>query len=291
MNDIVMLCESWTSECSDLNVEGYAEPFCKHRKRKKGAKTDSGGIVCYFRNEIVQGITEIEWNFEDGMCFKLDKHFFNMTDDVFLLCVYMRSNTSTREDINDGLNCYDILYEQVAKFSRQGGLIVVGDFNARSGVREECLIGGLDERDMSVANEFINPFYEYESENNRKICIEDVLANDMTIDRMNADSTVNDYGNRLVQLCMTCDMLIMNGRAGKDKGKGTWTFCNHRGESVIDYVICNKPVLNNFKNFHVHDVNCISDHCILSFQLCIDKFVPRNVDKSTHYCNNKWKEE
>ena len=273
--DIFMFCESWTRKCSYLDVNNFSKPFCKHRKRKKLAKSDSGGIVCYFKNNIVGGVTDIDWDFEDGMCFKLDKNFFKMSKDLFLHCVYMRSNALTREDVSDGLNCYDVLCDQVASVSEHGGVIVAGDFNARLGYMKECLINELGERD-SISNEvheFVNPSFDSESLNERKILIRDIVANDMSVERANADTKTNEYGNRLVQLCMTCDLIILNGRAGSDRGKGELTFCNHRGESAIDYVLCDKCAMYKIKNFDVHDVNCLSDHCLLSFEICIDECI------------------
>ena len=101
----------------------------------------------------------VDWDFEDGMCFKLDKNFFKMTEDIFLLCVYMRSNASTREDVSDGLNCYDVLCDQIASVSEHGGVIVVGDFNARSGVRNECLLDGTNESENDEVHGFVNTYY------------------------------------------------------------------------------------------------------------------------------------
>ena len=42
----------------------------------------------------------------------------------------------------------------------------------------------------------------------------------MSVDKANADKKTNKYGNSLVQLCMTCDLIILNGRAESDRGKG-----------------------------------------------------------------------
>ena len=52
------------------------------------------------------GVTELDWDFEDGLVFKLDKNLFGWDKDSYLFCVYMRDSRSTRKDINDGLNCY-----------------------------------------------------------------------------------------------------------------------------------------------------------------------------------------
>ena len=63
--DIVMLNETWTNVNSDIKLSGYKH-FCKHRFRKKGGKRDSGGIVIYIKEEIFEGISEVDWDFEDA---------------------------------------------------------------------------------------------------------------------------------------------------------------------------------------------------------------------------------
>ena len=75
-NDIVLLSETWTNEKHDLGVNEFAEPLCKHRIRKKNAKRDSGGLVCYFKKYLFDGVSEIKWEFEDGVCIRLDRYFF-----------------------------------------------------------------------------------------------------------------------------------------------------------------------------------------------------------------------
>lgn len=41
----------------------------------------------------------------------------------------------------------------------------------------------------------------------------------------------NRYGRRLVELCRTHALYIMNGRVGQDRGNGAWTT---RNKSVLD---------------------------------------------------------
>ena len=53
----------------------------------------------------------------------------------------------------------------------------------------------------------------------------------------------------------------------KDKGKGLFTFNNHKGKSTIDYVLCDKISIYNVLDFKVHPVNEYSDHAIVSFNL------------------------
>ena len=53
--DIVFLSETWTNDSSEVDIEGFAKPICKHRKRKRTGKRDSGGLCCYFRKDIFSG--------------------------------------------------------------------------------------------------------------------------------------------------------------------------------------------------------------------------------------------
>ena len=59
---------------------------------------------------------------------------------MYPLLVYMRPSNSTRDDLNDGIDCYSILLEQIAKVSRHGCVVVAGDMNARTADRLECVL-------------------------------------------------------------------------------------------------------------------------------------------------------
>ena len=135
--DFVFISEAWTNESSSVDIEGF-KSYCKHRKRRKRAKRDSGGVVAYVKEEYVNRVHEEEWDYEDGLCFELDKAFFGLKEDIFVLCVYMKPNASSRECINVDVDCYDVLEEKLADVSDRGGVIVMGDMNARTGEKEEC---------------------------------------------------------------------------------------------------------------------------------------------------------
>ena len=88
-NDIVLFSETWTNEHSNLDIDDF-NVFSKHRVKKKNARRDSGGLVCYFRKNVAKGVSEIKWLFEDGMCFKLDKDYFGWERDV-IQCVQIKA--------------------------------------------------------------------------------------------------------------------------------------------------------------------------------------------------------
>ena len=251
-----MCCETWTNEFSNVSLEGYVS-VCKHRKRKVNAKRDSGGLVCYFSEKVCKGISSEPCDLEDGLCFKFDKSFFGWEKDVFLLFVYMRPISSSRNDMDTNVDCYELLFDELARVSDRGGVIVAGDMNARVGEREECII---EHESEDIVIDFDFPESDLLHEH-------DFICNGMSVERVNQDKIVNEYGVKLLQLCNTCDLAILNGRAGEDKNKGLFTFCNHRGESTIDLVMCDKSLFNMIDKFKVHETNVYSDHKIVSFCL------------------------
>ena len=103
--------------------------------------------------------------------------------------------------------------------------------------------------------------------------------------------SVHEHGHKLINLCKMCDLLIMNGRAGEDKGVGKFTFCNTRGKSVNDYLICSKGVLENVSNFSVSDMHVFSDHAKICLSLKCNMtrcdYVNENISSNT--VKMKWK--
>ena len=133
------MSETWTNAHSNIDIQGYIK-YCKHRKRRAGAKRDSGGLVVYLKEHLEIGVKELDWDNEDGMCFKCDKNIFGMKEDLYILTVYMRSSTSTRECVNDDIDCYEKVEEQIARVSDLGAVLIMGDMNARTGGRTEGVI-------------------------------------------------------------------------------------------------------------------------------------------------------
>ena len=124
--DIILLSETWTNKHSKLQLNGYVK-VCKHRKRRKRAKRDSGGLVCFFKHEIWNGITCCPWHFEDGLVFKLDKFYFGFDNNVYLLFPYMRPNSSTRNILDTGVDTFEILADKVSELSNLGEIVIIGD--------------------------------------------------------------------------------------------------------------------------------------------------------------------
>jgi hypothetical protein len=64
------------------------------------------------------------------------------------------------------------------------------------------------------------------------------------------DNSVNSSGNKLLDLCLSTDSKIVNGRLGNDAGIGNFTFMSNTGKSLIEYVLM-QCELFPFVLFHI----------------------------------------
>merc|ERR1712101_95255 len=108
----------------------------------------------------------------------------------------------------------------------------------------------------------------------------------------NKDKFINNYGNRLVNVCKRTGMLIVNGRHECD-ALGEYTFINNNGKSTIDYLLTDNTSFTIIQNFKVES-RIESCHMPLTFQLTaksrdrIDKKV--NID-TFDLIKYRWKAE
>ena len=96
---------------------------------------------------------------------------------------------------------------------------------------------------------------------------DDFLNCNISVERANQDKNVNEYGLKLIQLCYSMDLAVMNGRAHSDKGIGAKTFCGPQGESSVDFMICNKAVMGYLNDFEISGHLEFSDHKYVAFKL------------------------
>ena len=117
---------------------------------------------------------------------------------------------------------------------------LLGDFNAHTGTKS----------DFTRFNDYVCSSVPLEN------VINTVSLESLGIDTTsyNLDLSVNNYGNRLLQLCKSLELLIANGRLGKDQGIGALT-CKNIALSLIT-VFCHL--------FYFH-ITSITDFEILPF--------------------------
>ena len=135
------------------------------------------------------------------------------------------------------------MIEELAMFKHRYRIGLIGDFNARTGKLNDIVVN-----DDTVYVDLPD----------------DYTIDSDVIDRSNSDNVVNQFGERLVELCRMSSMRIVNGRKmGDSSGKKTCHEWN--GSSTVDYMIADETVFNLVHTFCVHRVfNYLSDHCPIS---------------------------
>ena len=92
---------------------------------------------------------------------------------------------------------------------------------------------------------------------------------------------MNWHGSRLIVLCKTNNMFILNGRCGRDNGVGRYTRIDTTESSVIDYVLCMTKMHQRITEFQVGNKMPQSDHSLVTFSIKLN-FPVENIAKSTH---------
>lgn len=146
------------------------------------------------------------------------------------------------------VDIFDYLEESYCSFHRKGHIYVVGDFNARCGTLDDFISD--DKLEKSVEKN-LQSFVDYD--NNANVYC-----------RHNADRGVNNFGKKLINLCRTTGLKIVNGRNENDYN-GNITFYNANGTSTIDYLLTDVYNFDNIAYFSTGIFNCFSDHAPVSF--------------------------
>ena len=89
------------------------------------------------------------------------------------------------------------------------------------------------------------------------------------------DLICNGFGKRMLHMCKSLGLRILNGRTRGDHS-GSITFFSSRGFSVNDYCLINRQYLNDVISFTVCDFNEYSDHAPILVELkCKDDLISK----------------
>lgn len=236
--DMVCLTETWLSAQSDVNLKGFRcikRP--RNKRRKKGRR--SGGIILYFKKWLSNGIKEISKSHEDLLWVKLDRYFFGFDKDVYICIAYIKPNSC-----NIPNSAFLQLEKDISRFDKYGHVVLVGDFNARTGELNDFVMNDTEDKYFDNSSD-----YSIDSSSmmyNRK--------------RMNKDKKINNQGRELINLCQGTGLRIANGRTVGDLF-GEFTFYKHNGKSAVDYIISSKHFLHNIQYVCIGELSDLSDHC------------------------------
>ncbi|KAK3092331.1 hypothetical protein FSP39_001376 [Pinctada imbricata] len=166
---------------------------------------------------------------------------------MYIACVYLPPSNSNYFKHYDVDLFFDI-ENQIQYYSSLGKIILTGDFNARTSnlpdyIESDQLHGGL--------TRFLSAVFDY--------CSDESLES-----RKTSDLNTNDYGYKLLSLCRSSGLRILNGRVGDSS---EFTFAGGRGLSVIDYLILAPDAFRLISDFRIDDFNVYSDHAPLLISL------------------------
>ena len=114
--------------------------------------------------------------------------------------------TSTRNNLNTELDPYDIVIDKIAELFPLGELMLLGDLNSR--------MSGLIDFSQNEENENNVDFY------GKQITIDDLIQNNMSIERASEDKGVNEYGRNLATLCNAASLLRLTDVSVQTKISG-----------------------------------------------------------------------
>jgi hypothetical protein len=179
----------------------------------------------------------------------------NLQNDLYLCGIYIPPEKTTYFDTE----IFDNLENEITSFSEKGDVMLVGDFNARTGK--------------------LNDFIPYEGDQHIPGPTQN-NNNEMT--RENFDNTINDHGKILIEICKSCNLRILNGRT-KGDSLGKPTFHCKNGTSAIDYAICNTTLMQNIKFLIVKPPNYLSDHSQIITWLNIRKPINTKTNNNSDF--------
>ena len=141
--------------------------------------------------------------------------------------------------------------------SQSSYVCLTGDMNARTGVLCDYVLADPLIADLMDFDEDTSNFY------NQAELLPTLNINQ---NRVSQNMKTNNNGYKLIDICRNNNLFILNGRFGKDKNLGKFTF---RDQSLIDYTICSFDCFMLFSDFEVIDTDAIlSDgHALLSWSI------------------------
>ena len=242
-SDFIILTETW--KCSNVDVTGYRSIIQDGVMSKNGGR-NSGGIILLYKNVFHDWISFVKTS-PNFLWFKFNKHYTKTTEDIYVCGLYVPPTTSNYFDPE----IFEELEKDILNFSSKGSILLLGDFNSRTGKYSD-----------SVCHEGHNIITNDQSDSSFR-----------PSQRNSYDNELNSHGKRLLDICKSADLKILNGRVSGDT-LGRPTFHGRNGISVIDYAICDQDLFFNVSNFVVKQPCSLSDHSPIVTWININTSVP-----------------
>ena len=209
------------------------------RKKKKFGRKH-GGIAVFVHNTILGGVKLVATQGSESIILKLDKQFFQLDNETYLIFVYC-SPANSSYCSRTGLDPFQDLEQKLIKLETNSEKIILGDLNARTGNKLDY-IEDEDNSDLILPGDYRT----------------DSVA---TFPRGNMDKGTNTYGDALISLCKNVPLRICNGRKLGDI-QGQYTCHKWNGQSSVDYCLSSPDTFQDILFLKIGNlVPLLSDHC------------------------------
>ena len=241
-HDIEVLSETWGVCNHEKNAPGY-KLLCEippHKKSNIIKGRASGGILIYCKNSISPFIKKSKKT-PQYIWLTINKSiFFNLEKSIKVCVAYNPPENShyCNKDIFD-----DISQDLLHRSNSNCPVLIIGDLNSRTGEL---------------------PDYEDTEEKHTEYT---TGRKTFPKPRKNRDKTVNKMGEKLIELCKSHDLQILNGRSVGDPLGSLSFYDSKQGASAIDVAIASDPIVKEVKTFTVNNPVEFSQHCKIELRL------------------------
>lgn len=197
---------------TNINIEGF---LYYHFCREKSNNRFFGELGILIKKNIRKGIALLQNYSSEFQWMKLRKEYFNLKNGIFLCLAYISPNSSKFNNKTDYSTLGLIERYIVEKYGNQGDIIIAGDLNARIGnERYFILVDGTP---------------------HILIDIDSYRVDATAADWSSYDKVVDTRGKDILELCISNQLRVLNGRTFGDS-TGKYTSFNYAGCSVVDFL-------------------------------------------------------
>ena len=228
-----------------MNIPGYDRLHFINEKKNAKSNTAPRGIAVFAKENISELFKLVKTENKDVIWVRMKKEKTGEDRDVYIGTCYLNPSAGVDSDRKIAKLTEDIIY-----FQNKGDVMVVGDFNAKT--------GNLDD---TISPDKTDELF-------------DLVLDEPPPKRNSEDDAVNPRGNDLLDMCRSLDLNIINGRKTGDLF-GKYTCLKWNGNSLVDYLITSSSVFKKISVFEVGEfLPWLSDHCPLYFTTEISNPVP-----------------
>lgn len=249
-HDLIALAETHIGEEDKIEIEGFScMKIC--RPVNKQINRHFGGLAILYRSELKPGLKFIEHRNNDYIWLKMCMTFFGLDEDLYVCVAYIPPENSSYYKVRNQ-DTLSYIENDLRKYSVLGKTLLFWDLNARTGMQPD----------------FISDDGDLEFEEFSYISDQEILPR-----RSTDTGTVCTRGRKLLDLCISARLRILNGRCIGDS-QSQYTCHKYGGSSVVDYLLSCEENLKRIVYFKVLPfAGQLSDHCCISWAMkcCITK--------------------